>query len=157
MNEQIVYTHTDTDDSVLSLHDCDANRIQFENGILSFYFPNGFWVTPSHHANNCGKTVRTDFSQVDYHIDDDVSIYVFRKNIFGKIIRIEWTLEELVHLINNNTFSLEFLYQYKGYNEELLKCLLHFDKEPYHYECQIEIPTSKVLYRWNNLCYEKSW
>ena len=157
MNEQKVYTHIDTDDSVLSLHDCYANRIQFENSILSFYFQNGFWVTPSHRANNSNETVRTDFSQVDYHIDDDVSIYVFRKNIFGKTIRIEWTLKELVRLVNNNTFSLEFLYQYKRYNEELLKCWLHFDKAPYHYECQIEIPTSKVVYRWNNLCYDKTW
>ena len=157
MNEQRVYTHIDTDDSVLSLHDCYANSIQFGNSILSFYFQNGFWVTPSHHANNYGETVRTDSSQVDYHLDDDVSIYVFRKNIFGKTIRIEWTLEELVRFINNNTFSLEFLYQYKSHSEQLLKCWLHFDREPHHYECQIEIPTSKVLYRWNNLCYDKTW
>ena len=157
MNEQKVYTHIDTDDSVLSLHDCYANRIQFENSILSFYFQDGFWVSPSHRANNSGKTVRTDFSQVDYHVHDDVSIYVFRKNIFGKTIRIEWTLEELVRLINNNTFRLEFLYQYKRYNEVLLKCWLHFDKAPYYYECQIEIPTFEVVYRWNNLCYDKTW
>ncbi len=84
-------------------------------------------------------------------------IYVFKKNIFGKTIRIEWTLEKLVRLVNNNTFSLEFLYQYKTYNKELLKGWLHFCKEPYGDECQIEIPTSKVVYRWNYLCYDKTW
>ena len=41
MNEQKVYTHIDTDDSVLSLHDCYANSIQFENSILSFYIKKG--------------------------------------------------------------------------------------------------------------------
>ncbi len=61
MNEQKVYTHIDTDDSVLSLHDCYANRIQFKNNILSFYFQNGFWVTPSHPANKSDKIIRTDF------------------------------------------------------------------------------------------------
>lgn len=157
MSEQKFYTHIDTDDSALSLHDCHTDRVQFENGILSFYFPDGFWVTPSHRANNSDETVRTDSSQVDYHIDDDVSIYVFRQNIFKKTIRTEWTLDELIHLVNNNTFGLEFLYQYKRYSEQLIKCLLHFDRAPYHYECQIEIPTSKVVYRWNSLFSEKTW
>ena len=157
MNNQIAYTHIDTDDSVLSLHDCYANRMQLENGVLSFFFRDGFWVTPSHHANNSSDTVRTDSSQVDYHIVDDGSVYVFRKNIFGKTICIEWTLEELADLINNDTFTLEFLYHYKSYYSQLYKCLLHFDKHPYHYECQIEIPTSKVVYRWNKLCCDRTW
>ena len=155
--EQKIYTHIDTDDSVLSLHDCCAGRTRYDNGILSFYFEKGFWVTPLHHANYSSETVRTDCSQVDYYLEDDVNVYVFRKNIFGKIIREEWTLEELVRLINNNTYSLEFLYQYKGNNEQLVKGWLLFEKEPFHYECQLEIPASKIVYCWNNLCYEKTW
>lgn len=157
MKNQTVYAHIDTDDSVISLHDCYANCMQLESGILSFYFHDGFWVTPSHHANTSSNTVRTDFSQVDYHIVDDITVNVFKKSILGKTIRIEWTLEELVELINNGTFSLEFLYHYKSYYAQLYKCLLHFDKPPYHYECQIEIPTSKIVYRWNRLNYDRTW
>ncbi len=157
MNQNRIYKFRDTDDSVLSLHDCYANRVKLDNGILSFYFQDGFWVTPSHDANNSANILRTDFAQVDFHIEDDVFIYVFRKNIFGKTIRTEWTAQELEYFINNNTYRLEFLYQYKNSIEQILKCWLHFDKKPYHYECQIEIPTFKVEYCWNSLCYDKTW
>lgn len=122
LHQPNVYTHIDTDDSALSLHDCRANKIQFENGILSFCFENGFWIMPSHRASDYTEIVRTDYSQVDYHLNDEVSIYVFRKNMFGRIIRTEWTLEEFVRLINNNTFSFEIIDQYKCYHTQLLKC-----------------------------------
>ena len=157
MKDLISYNHIDTDDSALSLHDCYSNMINFENNILSFYFENGFWVTPSHNANDSPDVVRTDSSKVEYHIKDEVTVYIFRKNIFGKTIRDEWKLEELIRLINNSSFGLEFLYQYKNSDEYLLKCWLHFDKKPYHYECELEMPTSKVEYFWNNLRYDKTW
>ena len=157
LNEQRVYKHIETDDSDLVLHDCTANMIQLENGILTFYFKDGFWVTPSHRANQSSETVRTDYSQVDYYLNDDVWVYVFRKNIFGKTVRTEWTLEKLIGLINNNTYGLEFLYQYKNSNEHLLKCQLNFDKEPYHYECMLEIPATEVKYRWNSMYYDRTW
>ncbi|MBQ6825895.1 MAG: hypothetical protein IKT38_02805 [Clostridia bacterium] len=157
MEEKRVYNHIDTDDTVLTLHDCIANKIQLENGILSFYFQNGFWITPLHYANNSSNVVRTDFSQVDYQINGKVYIYVFRKNIFRKIIRTEWTLEQLINFINNSNSSLEFLYQYKSQDEQLLKGYLRFDKAPYCYECELEIPACKIEYRWNNLCYDKIW
>ena len=54
----------------LTLHDCIANKISFENNILSFCLPDGFWVTPHHKENSYEKTVRTDASVVDFSIKD---------------------------------------------------------------------------------------
>jgi len=160
MNDPKAYTHIDTDDSVLSLHDCCADRIQFEDGILSFYFPDGFWIPPLHPANTSSEIVRTDAARVDYHIEGahDVSIEVFRKNIFKQTICTQWTLEELIRRVNHKSFRLEFIYQYKNHTDLLWICWLHFDKKPYHYECRIYIcAPSKTEYLWNNLCSDRTW
>ena len=61
-----------------------AECIGYENGVLAFVFPEGFWVTPQHIKNDSDKIVRTDLSQVTFELLDrvaeDVRIYIFRKN-----------------------------------------------------------------------------
>jgi hypothetical protein len=63
----------------LTLHDCIADKILFENNILRFFLPDGFWVTPHHKANSSEKVVRTDASAVDFSIEDidDIIVRVF--------------------------------------------------------------------------------
>lgn len=155
------YKHYDTDDRFLSLHDCYAQKVSFKNGILSFYFENGFWITSEHELNCLEKTVRTDSSKVEFHFsqndENDVTFYVFSKTIFGKVVREEWQLNKLINAINSNNCKLEFLYQYKGYNEQIIECWLWSDKKPYHKECQLKISATKVVYCWNDLCEEKTW
>lgn len=155
------YIHIEKDDSYISLHDCYANRICLQSNILSFCFDNGFWIMPEHEFSDVQKTVRTDKSKVDFCFEDtdteDVSVYIYRNNIFRKTVREEISLDKLVRLVNEKNYRLEFLYQYKGYNELIFECMLWFDKKPYNYECQLKIPTSKVIYNWNNLCKDKKW
>lgn len=156
-----IYKHCDSDDSFITLHDCYANRIAFENGILSFYFEDGFWITSEHKSNNLQKTVRTDSSRVDFHLEqfdsEEITVYVFQKSLFGKTIRKELKLNDLVAFVNDGTYSLEFLYQYKGSNEQIIECWLHFDKRPYDYECQLKIPARKTVYHWNDLRADREW
>lgn len=76
------FKHNDPDDyhdRELILHDCIAGKILYINRMLRFCFSDGFWITPSHKANDLDKTVRTDAAQVDFHVDDinDVGVYVY--------------------------------------------------------------------------------
>ena len=155
------YKHCDIDDKFITLHDCYAKNIRIEDGVVSFYFENGFWVTPDHEHNDLSETVRTDSSKVDFCIEqencEEVTVHVLKKNFFKSTVRKEWSLNKLADFVNNRGFSLEFLYQYKSYNEQMIDCQLHFDKRPYSYECQLKIPVSKVVYCWNDLCKDKTW
>ncbi len=159
MESKVFYKHCDIDDSFISLHDYYANKIIVEDSMISFYFENGFWITPDHKYNNLNNTVGTDSSMVNFYFEkeyaDEILIYVFRKNIFRNTIREEWNLQKLTDFINNKRFRLEILYQYKGYNELIFDCWLHTDKKPYFYECQLKIPTTKATYCWNNLCEDQ--
>ena len=75
------YLHCDNDDSYISLHDCYANKIYFNDNVLSFRFDNGFWIIPDHEFSDVEETVRTDKLRVDFHLEDssleDISIYIY--------------------------------------------------------------------------------
>ena len=155
------FSHCDNDEKHLSLHDCIAERAYFENGKLGFEFNDGFWISPDHPGSNLSNLVRTDFSKVEYTLEDgadyDVTIYVFKKNIFIKTIRIEWTIQELLNNINSGKYKLEFLYQYVDYSSRIIECELKLDKKPYRMECVIKISAPEVSYYWNNLCEDRPW
>ena len=72
------FLHNDHDEQLLTLHDCRANRAELRDGVLSFWFEEGVWVTQSHPENPTGKTVRTGPARVDYMLretdGDDVSV-----------------------------------------------------------------------------------
>ena len=161
------FAHCDKDEKYLTLHDCVAERAYFENGKLGFEFNDGFWISPDHPESNLSELVRTDFSKVEYTLEDgedyDVTVFVFKKSSYfkrfsyKKAIRIEWTIHELVNKINNGKCKLEFLYQYVDYNSRIVECELNFDKKPYRRECVIKISAPEVSYYWNNLREDRPW
>lgn len=155
-----MFKHCDSDDSHITLHDCFAEQIKFEDGILSFTFPDGFWVTAQHSQNHSNTIVRTDSSQVDFQIIDEeidgIEIYVFRKDR-KKIIRDDWEPLNFINAVNAGDFRVEFITQYESYQSYLFKCWVWFDKAPYHSECEIILCSEKVLYRWNELRYDCPW
>ena len=155
------FAHCDTDEKYLTLHDCVADRAYFENGKLGFEFNDGFWISPDHPESNLSELVRTDFSKVEFKLEDgadyDVTIYIFKKNLFNKTIRIEWTIQKLLKSINCGKYKLEFLYQYIDYNSKMIECRLKFDKKPYHQECIMKISATETRYYWNNLREDRLW
>ena len=155
------FSHCDHDEWYLSLHDCIAERAYFKNGKLGFELNDGFWISPDHPESNLSNLVRTDFSRVEYTLEDgadyDVTIYVFKKTLFKKTIRIEWTIQELLNNINSGKYKLEFLYQYVDYSSRMIECELKLDKKPYHMECVIKISAPEVSYYWNNLREDRPW
>ena len=64
------YLHNENNEEHLSVHDCRADRAALRDGVLTFWFTEGFWVLGSHPDNPTGKTVRTDAARVDYVLRD---------------------------------------------------------------------------------------
>lgn len=155
------FLHCNTDEKYLTLHDCVAERAYFEDGKLGFEFHNGFWISPDHPDSNLPNLVKTDFSKVEYvlkdGVDDDVTVYVFKENLFKKIFRVEWTIKKLINNINNGKCKLVFLYQYIDYDSKIIECELELNNKPYCWECILKIPAHEVNYYWNNLCEDKPW
>ena len=155
------FTHTDHSEQYLSLHDCIAERAYFENGILGFEFPDGFWISPDHPESDLSDMVRTDFSRTEFTLENgeqyDVTVYVFRKSFWGRTVREEWTVWELVNSINNGACRLVFLYQYLDWNSRIVACELISQKKPYRRECQMVISAPTVRYDWNNLRRDRPW
>ena len=152
--ENSMYKHCDIGDKNISLHDCHATNIFYENRVITFIFPDGIWVTNEHPSNELGKTVRTDMAEVKLYLDseseDDITVYIFEEK-FKKTFREEWELSKLMEHVNNKNCTLEFLYQYKGYNSMIIKCWLWSNKKPYHRECELKLLLKDVKYCWNKL------
>ena len=155
-----MYKYCDINDEYISLHDCHATKIIYENGILTFVFNDGIWVTQGHPSNSSDKTLRTDVAEVKFYLkygnECDITMYVFEEEV-KKTVREEWKISKLIESVNNEKYTLEFLYQYKGYNSVLIECWLWSDKEPYHRECELKLSLTDVKYYWNGLCEDREW
>ena len=157
----MVFSHCDKDEKQLSLHDCIAEHAYFEGGKLGFEFGDGFWITPDHPSSNFSNSVRTDCSKVEYTLEDgedyDVTVYVFKKTLLWRVIRLEWTVRELLRKINSGECRLEFLYQYIDEASRIVECELRSDKKPYRRECVLKISATDVGYYWNDLREDRPW
>lgn len=155
------FSHCDHNEQCLSLHDCIAERAYLENGKLGFEFEDGFWVSPDHPESPLTNLVRTDFSKVEYTLEDggnyDVTVYVLKRSFGKKTVGTEWTVRELVSKINAGECKLEFLYQYLGYNTRMVECELICHKKPYRRGCIMKISAPEVSYYWNNLREDRPW
>lgn len=155
-----MYKHYDIDNEFVSLHDCHATEILYERDILTFVFDDGFWITKDHPSNRVNKTVRTDKAQVKFRLEsdneDDIIVYVFDKK-FKNTVRQEWALSDLMKCVNNENYTLEFLYQYQGYNSMIIECRLWSDKKPYDRECELKLSLKDVNYCWNDLREDRKW
>lgn len=155
-----MYKHCDVSDEYISLHDCHAESISYEDGVIRFVFPDGIWVTNEHPSNELDKIVRTDMAEVkfylEYDCEDDITTYIFEQKL-KKTFREEWELSKLMDYVNNKKCRLEFLYEYKGYNSMIIECWLWSSKKPYHRECELKLQIKGVNYCWNNLCENREW
>ena len=155
------YRHNEKNEEHLTLHDCRAIRVAMNDGVLSFWFDEGFWVMSSHPENPTGKTVRTGPARVDYVLreqsGDDVSVDVFTRLRWPHALRTVWELPRLLEALNRDGWGLEFLYQYPGGWNRIIECWLWMPKKPFHKECQLKMDVAEVLYRWNELRPECEW
>ncbi|MBQ1195645.1 MAG: hypothetical protein IIX44_05305 [Clostridia bacterium] len=155
------FSHCDTNDRYVSLHDCKSKRAYFEYGVLGFEFIDGFWITPEHPESHLDTLVKTDFSRVEYELLDgdeyDVNVFVFEKNILGQTVKKEWSVQKLVDSINNEEVVVEFLYQYVDGMSRIVECWLWSDRKPYSRECVLKISAREVQYHWNRILEDRVW
>lgn len=79
---------------------------------------------------------------------DGISIFIYKKNSLGKVIREDWT-DNFISVVNDGTFEYEFVTVYRSYQHMLFKGYVWFDKKPYNMECEIELHTDCISYLWN--------
>ena len=158
-----MYRHNQNHSRHISLHDCRAERMALENGVLSLTFPDGIWVTPEHEENPTQNVVRTGEAQVDFTILDEeidgITVYVYRRGRKGRVWREEWEAQNFIDAVNEGSFQLEFLYDYrqKGAPYRLYHCVVWFEQRPYCYECELYLHTESAVYRWNELRCDRIW
>ena len=105
------------------------------------------WTKTVHISTVC--TWETIKFSLEFENEYDITIYVFEEK-FNKTYREEWKLSKLMEYINHKKCTLEFLYQYKGYQSSIFECWLWLDKKPYHKECELKISYKDVKYCWND-------
>ena len=146
----------------LTLHDCVADKISFENGTLLFNLPDGFWVTPHHKEGKCKKTVRTEASVVAFTVKDidDITVRVFTRNTWPLSRKTNaeiWHVEQLISAVNSGKCTIEFITQYRSYYEQMWHCVIHSKKKPYYRECQLHLPETKATFFWNDIRPDCEW
>lgn len=155
-----MYKYCDSDDSYINLHDCCAEKIKFDNGILSFIFPDGFWITQQHSLNNSENIVLTSSSQVDFSIIDknidEIKIFMLNEKN-GKIVREKQNTIDFINSVNTGYIRIEFITQYKTHQHFRFECWVWFDEEPYYSGCEIILHSENAIYCWNNLRYDCCW
>ena len=76
-----MWKHCDNNDEYVSLHDCHATKILYENNVLTFVFSDGIWIAKGHPDNETDKTVCTDMAEAKFYLEtgdeSDITIYVF--------------------------------------------------------------------------------
>ena len=159
---EVTFKHHETDachDKTLTLHDCIADKVCFSDNILRFYLPDGFWITPHHKDNELNKTVRTDAAIVDFRIDDidEIFLRVFTQNVFKKTRAEIWDMHDFIRGINSGKYTIEFIYQYRTYFEQMWQCAIRSKKRPYYRECQLHLPQTEATFHWNDLQPDREW
>lgn len=143
----------------ISLHDCIAEKITFEDNILTFYFPDGICITPNHEASDLDYTFQTDAAEAVFHVDstDDIYAEVFGQTYFRKTYVTYWNIRDLMKAVNIKGCGFEFLYQYRSFHEQLWECELRYGKKPYSRTVYLHIPGATASFFWNNLLPDHEW
>lgn len=141
-----MYKYITNEDGKIGLHDCRTTNISYKNQILSFDFLEGFYILRKE------EPVLSGMSKMECHIIDEeidgISIYIYRENSSGEVIREDWT-DNFISAVNDGSFEFEFVTTYRSYQHILFKGYVWFDNEPYSMECEIELHIDQISYMWN--------
>ena len=92
------------------LHDCRADRIEYEDGVLSFYFPDGIF------CEDYGTDwPNTGSAAVEYIVYPKLGVHMDLYEKDGARTVLETIrAEDLIEQVNSGAWKLEFLYRYDG-------------------------------------------
>lgn len=142
-----MYKYIKSDNGEVGLHDCRVTHMDHIGHILSFDFPEGFYI-----LNQKGTPHFRDSRMECHIIDEDIDgimIFIYRETAQGEVIREDWS-DRFISAINSGIFEFEFVTTYQCYQHILFKGYVWFDNEPYNLECEIELHTDSILYMWND-------
>ena len=159
------FKHIDPDEfhgREITLHDCVANHISFENHALRFFLPDGIWITPHHEENSCGATVRSGAAEVIFSTKDidEITVRVFSERTCcrRRKVRVEdWHMEQLIEAVNSGKCTWQFIAQYRSHDEQMWYCVIHSKKKPYYRECQLYLPETRATFFWSDLRPDRKW
>ena len=130
----------------VDLHDCRTNKILYEDQAITFYFPDGFYyIKDSTAMENRNAEMRCHM--VDKY-EGNFNVYIYRKTIFGKTIREDWT-DRFVSAVNRGEFEYEFVSTYRAYHSILFQGYVWRKKKPWWMECEIELHVDEITYCWD--------
>ncbi len=138
----MIYENERRNPEQFSLHDCHALSAEYNNGSLTFFFPEGFYYAAY------GKDwPNTGDASVSFKTQDAIFYLFVEKD--GQTICEEYTADQLVDKVNRKEWDLEFLYRYDGYKRILFFGWVWVNCAPFSLEFQLFIATDEETYRWN--------
>ena len=158
------YTELDAYNTI-SLHDCKATSITKEGSNLIFDFLDGFWITPASSYIDSDCPIKTGPAQLCIHgifeeaSFDAIDIYKTVR-IFGKPVlcrRLQLDDPAFLKMFQTGEYELEFITEYHAAISSLYQCWIWKKKSGVYAECQFELTTRSVEYRWNEILYDRKW
>lgn len=137
----------------VSLHDCRASKISYEDGFVTFFFPDGFYLLDGGGATLTGDA--TMRCRLIYRVDDDFAVRSEKRTFLGKIVR-EVDPHKFVDTVNEENRSFEFVSTYRSYEFILFTGCLWSDKAPHVRDYEIELHTDEIEYSWKGRPDERS-
>ncbi len=130
----------------VGLHDCRTDHAEYKDGVVSFDFPDGFFVM------NGGKDhTRTGRAKMTCRlIDTDMegpTIYIYVEKD-GIVVREDWS-DRFFEALNRGEFEFEFVTKFTSYQRVLYKGYIWSGSAPYHRECEIELHTVGIKYAYD--------
>ncbi len=148
-------------DGRISIHDCLAHRVTVENGMLTFYFPEGIWVIPGHPSNPTEDMVCTGPAKMtlepfcgdvwDWNVQ---SLYTLR---YPWQLARWWKPEKFVEALNRGSFRVEFINWYIAPVTALFQCALRSDRRPRYRDCNIQMDVKNIVCHWETMNFDRVW
>lgn len=145
--------------SSISLHDCRADSVTVNGNDLIFDFPDGFWITPASAYIDHDQPVKTGPSQLCFHgvfeeapfdaIDIYKTIRFFGKSVFCRRLQPEYAA--FLKIFESGKYELEFITEYHSSVSSLYQCWIWKKESGTDAECQFEITSKSIEYRWNDI------
>ncbi len=153
------FVHRDRDPAWFTLHDSIADRMELQDGVLSFRFPDGIWALAETPVNPMKKIVRTDEAWVRFELrEDDIEICVLRRGKKWNRGKYKlWKPKKFMKAVNSGKFRVEFLYRYVSGWALLIQCVVRSEKKPHYQKCIMEFPVRETEHCWNVLREEYEW
>ncbi len=158
MNDNFI--HCEDNNTNLTLHDCIAEKVYLQDGVLVFEFPDGFWIGSEHPDNPYKECLRTDASRVEFVLENDEGCVAYawlfvreNRRSSKKTVR-HWDMDLLMKNINSQKCAYEFIEHYantQSPTENVIKGELRGEGKINFSECWLRIWATKVNYYWNNI------